>query len=466
MNVDRDRVSVDVLWFRRDLRTFDNPILSISNRTILPVFIFDMQILKDLNVDDQRLTYIFKQVERLKNNLRGMKLDLLVFYGKPLDVFEYVEKNFYIQNIYANADNDTYSRERDNNISKRYRLHLLRDAFILNPEDIKTSDGGVYTIFSFFKKAVVDKIIGKSAVKYEMGHSNKLPDIDFSKIIKIDNDNVVRLPFAIESLDFKEVPLHYIGAILSPDELLDNLAGVVEHYEINRDIPSYDATSHIGCALRFGTLSVREVLRRILKIRNSSIFLNEIIWREFFNYLLYHFPETQEENLKRVDIKWREDSRAIKKWKSGETGIPIVDAGIRQLLSEGFMHNRVRMIVASFLTKNLHINWQIGEKFFASLLMDYEASSNIGNWQWVAGVGADPKSLYRIFNPFLQAQKFDSNATYIKKYIPELSKYDPSLINSYDFVYSKGLKNYPSPIVDIKESARQFKMLFHQRNNR
>ncbi len=462
MNLYSGKSCVEILWFRRDLRIYDNPLLSVADGYVLPVFIFDTNILQNLRKNDARVTFIFDSVRRLREDLRKTGLDLLVFYGRPYDVFSYLKRSFCIRNVYAVSDNDSYSRSRDSKIGKLCRLHLINDAFLVNPDQIRTSGGGIYTVYSHFRNAVIKKVIEKSGELYATGSDMKMPTVDCRDIIRVGKDRPDKLPFEIESLGFSNNRSGYVGSVTPSETLYDSLQDVVSNYESRRDLPSLDGTSHLGCALRFGTVSVREVLRRALRCRNSSVFINELIWREFFNYLLCHFPESESNNFRNVTISWRYDEELFERWKSGETGIPIVDAGMRQLNTEGFMHNRVRMIAASFLTKNLHIDWRYGERYFSELLMDYELSSNVGNWQWVAGTGADPKSMYRIFNPFLQASRYDADAEYIKKYVPELRGLSAGEINSYDFIYGNKLRGYPPPAIDIKSSAREFRMLIRR----
>ncbi|MCX7958588.1 MAG: deoxyribodipyrimidine photo-lyase, partial [Deltaproteobacteria bacterium] len=399
MSLKRGKFCADILWFRRDLRTDDNPILSKGGGYVLPVFIFDKDILKRLKRDDPRVTYIFESVKNLKRELKLVGLDLLVFYGRPSDVFGYLSSLLCIRNIYAVSDNDLYSKKRDYEIGKRFRLNLINDAFLIQPEKVFSKDGKVYTVFSHFRNAVADSIMRRSYEKYIPETGNRIPPgIDYDRIIAVEDSSASYLPFEIESIGFVIRKSSYIGSVAETNSMLNNLEAVIRDYEKKRDIPSLDATSHLGCALRFGRVSVREVVRRALRVRDSSAFINELIWREFFSYLLFHFPESEKNNFKNIQVRWKDNRKLYERWKSGETGIPFVDAGMRQLLREGFIHNRVRMIVAGFLTKNLHIRWQSGEEYFAEMLMDYEISSNTGNWQWVSGTGADPKSLYRTFN--------------------------------------------------------------------
>ncbi|MCX7943367.1 MAG: DNA photolyase family protein [Deltaproteobacteria bacterium] len=454
------RIYSDILWFRRDLRIKDNPLLSVPSKIVLPLFIFDTNILNRLKKDDNRITLVFNSIVRLKKDLRSLGLDLLVFRAKPIEVFNYLSKLIFIGKIYATKENDSYSKARDQEIQKDYKLCLINDSFLINPDDILTKNGKAYTVFSQFKRMALKRFIQSADVKFLPTNDFKTPNIRFDNIIVIKDNNILYLPFEIKSIGFEKKELKYIGATEEPERLLENLDKVINQYEKERNFPYLDSTSHLSCILRFGTISIREIIRKALANKNPLAFINELIWREFFNYLLYHFPHSETKNMKGISVSWNYNKELYNRWRYGETGIPIVDAGMRQLLIEGFIHNRVRMIVASFLTKNLHIDWRYGERHFAELLIDYEVSSNVGNWQWIAGTGADPKSIFRTFNPFLQAQKFDPDAKYIKKYLPELKNINPALINSSDFIYSTRIKNYPKPIVEIKKSAKDFRLLF------
>lgn len=453
---------IEIIWFKRGLRVEDNPLLHFAEGNVLPIFIFDTDILKKFRGDDSRLTFLYNTVIKLKNRLKKSGLDLLILKGSPIEVFEYLGSLFKIIKIHTSKDYDSYSKKINSIIEKRFTLNLVSDAFIFGPEEIKTKSGGIYKIYTPFKNHCFAILEEKSKKFFKPNNRVGLVKYDYNNLISFENGKKESLPLTIENIGIQDIKIKYLWAEFPSEKLLKRLETIVHNYARYRDFPSIDGTSHLSCALKYGTVSIREILRRITNIKNSRVFIEELLWREFFYYLFNHFPETQKENFRNIKLFWKDNAYLYEKWKNGETGIPIVDAGMRQLNEEGFMHNRVRMIVASFLTKNLHTDWRLGEKYFADTLFDYELSSNIGNWQWVSGTGADPKSLYRIFNPFIQAQRFDPEAVYIKRYVPELKHLSPSQINNKEFIYQNRIKNYPPPIVDIKLAALEFKMLIRK----
>lgn len=455
---------VNIVWFRRDLRIEDNPILNnVSTHKVLPIFIFDKNILDKLTPDDRRVTFIFDQVISLKRNLQKHKLNLAIFFGRPVEVLNFLSKKFEINTIFASTDNDPYSKLRDEEVSKRFPLKIVFDNFLINPEKVKTNQGNIYTVFTHFKNAVkdlVEQYRNYSPIKF-------LPNLilaeydHYNSIVEVDGSIFLEKPIEIQSIGFIRQNLTFEGVLKSPKELLDAFSEIVQNYDNLRNFPYLRGTSLLSIHLRFGTISIRELLNWALR-HNAYSYVSELIWREFFNYILFHFPETITENLqKNVSIEWQNNLEYLERWKNGETGIPLVDAGIRELIQTGYMHNRVRMVVASFLTKNLLIDWKLGEEFFARYLLDYETSSNIGNWQWVAGVGTDPRSATRIFNPFLQSKKFDPDCTYIYKYVPELKKIPPENIHNPEFILNSKINGYCQPLIkDIKTSTLAFHLAY------
>ncbi|MGB9852792.1 MAG: cryptochrome/photolyase family protein [Candidatus Kapaibacteriota bacterium] len=453
-----------VIWFRRDLRTEDNPLLAICQPyPVLPIFIFDKNILKKLPLNDRRITFLFEQIINLKHKLMSIGLDLAVFYAEPTSVFDYLNTQFEIDKIYASTDNDPYSNQRDNQIKNAFNLNFVQDNFVVEPENIRTKEGKPYTIFTHFRNAVSPKIESYSNYATLTPASElKLAKYEhYDRILEIENQIATKKEFDIASLGFKKEKICFEGALKSPQQLLEEFSKIVIDYDRVRNIPSIRGTSLLSVHLRFGTISIRELFRWATR-NNYHSFVSELIWREFFNYILYHFPETISKNLnKKVNIRWQNNKEHYERWKNGETGIPIVDAGIRELIETGYMHNRVRMIVASFLTKNLLVDWRLGEEFFSKYLFDYELSSNVGNWQWVAGVGTDPRSATRIFNPFLQSQKFDPECKYIYMFLPQLRKIPPSKIHNQEYIFNNRISNYPAPLIkDLKLSKLQFSLAY------
>lgn len=434
---------IEILWFKRDLRTEDNPILSKPILRVLPIFIFDENILEALPKNDKRVNFIFENVLNLKEKLKEKNLDLAIFYGKPKDVFDFLSEKFEIVKIYSSSDNDIYSKKRDETIKSKYNLETIFDNFLIEPEKILSREGKPIKVFSFFLKKAENLIYSNPIKKYNNLENLKRVDFDYNSLIHIKNKIIESRNIQIESLNFEKEKIKFQGANLNPSSLLKRFEKIIDNYELERNFPYKNSTSLLSVHLRFGTISIREVLSWALNQKNYKAFLREILWREFFNYLFHHFPKIEETGLRKSYINWRNDEKLFKKWKKGETGIPLVDAGMRQLEEEGFIHNRVRMVVSDFLVKKLKVNWQLGEKYFALKLLDYESSSNFGNWQWVSGIGADPKSLYRSFNPFIQSKKYDKDGFYIKKYLPELKSIPISKLHNPKYFQENKIKNYP-----------------------
>lgn len=413
---------VEVLWFRNNLRCKDNPLLLKKEYKVLPVFIFQEE------KNNLRANFIFKTILNLKENLKNMALDLALFYGKPESVFDYIKEKFEIVKIYTSYDKN-FPEGEEKNLKEKYNLHIIYDSFFIEPKKILSKEAKPYKVFSHFKEKAFKFLDEYPLIEYKSDKGLKLINFEFEKMISLKENKIDKLPVKLESLDSKKEEIKFEGALSTPEELLKRFEEIIENYEEERDFPYFNSTSLLSVPLRFGTISIRGVLRWALKQDKRKKFIEELIWREFFNYLFFHFPEAENDGLRQLKINWAGDEKDFEKWKKGKTGVPLVDAGMRQLEEEGFMHNRVRMVVADYLVKNLRINWKFGESYFEEKLLDYEKTSNIGNWQWVTGIGADPKFLYRKFNPFLQSKKFDPQCLYIKKYVPELKNLTPSKIH-------------------------------------
>lgn len=418
---------INIFWFRRDLRLDDNVGLFHalhSGEEVLPIFIFDETILSQLPKDDARVTFIHEQLEKIQNQLQSIGKSLAVFHGKPLDVFQKLISENTISSVFTNHDYEPYARKRD--------LELYR--FFKNQNtDFKTSKDQV-----IFEKSEVVKDDGTPYVVYTP-FSNKWKE-SFNKIQLVNYKSEDLLgKIALHSYPF--LNLNDIGFIAStikvtPFDISDNL---IDNYEATRNFPALNKTSYLGIYLRFGAVSIRKIVAKAIESKNETFF-KELIWREFFMQILWHFPHTTQLSFRpKYDaIKWENNEELFQKWCDGKTGYPFVDAGMRELNTTGHMHNRVRMIVASFLCKHLLIDWRWGETYFATKLLDYEQASNVGNWQWAAGSGVDAAPYFRIFNPTEQIKKFDKDLQYIKKWIPELESFD-----------------YPKPIVDHKEAREK-----------
>lgn len=415
-----------VFWFRRDLRIEDNIGLfeAIKNsKEVIPLFIFDDEILAQSPANDQRLGFLISLVENLANELKKLGSYLLVLKGKREEVLKKLLSENKISSLYTNKAYSLKTIQLDNEIkafckTKEIEFFEFEDSLLVPINKVP-----VRKVFTPFYKLWQKELVIPSA--------NEIKKI-ISPVIEIPDFDQIK-----KQIDFS--PSKYWSPKLAQKRLLEfDFA----NYEQTRNLPNIDGTSKLSPYIRFGTVSIRKIYEAV---NHSPVFTSEIAWREFWYHITHHFPETREFEFqeKRRKISWLKNEQNLEAWKNGETGYPIVDAGMRQLKEEGWMHNRVRMVVASFLTKDLLIDWREGEKHFAKYLIDYDENVNIGNWQWGASVGADPKPL-RIFNPILQSEKFDSKAEYIKKYLPELKNEDLEKIHNP----LKYKLKYFTPIVD------------------
>ncbi len=415
--------TVTIHWFRRDLRLEDNSALyhALSNHNnVLPLFIFDTNILDDLkNSADARLTFIYDRIQLLHKQLRDLGSTIMVEFGEPFEVWEKLINKYDIDAVVTNHDYEPYAIKRDVEIKQLLSSHNIpfstfKDQVIFEKHEIVKEDGTPYVVFTPFSRKYKENLSPFYLKPYPT-------EKYFNNFLKCD-------PLVIPSL----TELGFIRSeIKIPSSLINE--DIIKHYHETRDIPSLAGTSRLSVHLRFGTISIRK-LGKIAKNINEKYF-NELIWREFYQMILWFFPHVVYGSFKPLydNIPWRNNEFEFELWCAGKTGYPIVDAGMRELNATGFMHNRVRMIVASFLTKHLLIDWRKGETYFAEKLLDYDLASNNGGWQWAAGSGVDAAPYFRIFNPYEQTKKFDPELIYIKKWIPEFDTSD-----------------YPLPIVDHK----------------
>ncbi|UJP65006.1 cryptochrome/photolyase family protein [Mongoliitalea daihaiensis] len=414
---------VSIFWFRRDLRLDDNRGLYhayTQEKNVLPLFIFDREILDDLDDrEDARVSFIHHQITRLSNELAAFGSSMVVKYGKPIEVYEELLNTYDIVNVYTNRDYEPYAVSRDLEIqkllsSKNIQFLDFKDQVIFERDEIVNGSGGFYKVFTPYSKVWLEKF-NKSTIQLVSLNSTKNTFFQ---------TNALPVP-SLEDMGFKPSSIQ-----IPPLEI--NTA-LIQKYDQVRNFPAIKGTSRLGIHIRFGTISVRKLALEVQKL--NATYLNELIWREFYMMILYHNPQVVDKAFKPQydEIPWRNDEDNFQKWCDGKTGYPIVDAGMRELNATGFMHNRVRMIVASFLTKHLLIDWRWGEAYFAKKLLDFELSSNNGGWQWAAGTGTDAQPYFRVFNPESQTEKFDKELKYIKKWVPEY-----------------GTPAYPKPIVDHK----------------
>lgn len=404
---------MNIFWFRRDLRLDDNRALfeALSNAATLPVFIFDKNILSELPKDDARVTFISALLDNIQAILKQNHKSLAVFHDDPIHVFKkLVAENAEINAVYTNHDYEPYAQKRDAEVgaflkSKNIAFHTFKDQVIFEKEEVIKEDGKPYVVFTPYSK------------KWKENFNEKLTE-SFPSEKKLAEIAQHSYPY----LSLKDIRFETSGIKVADYNISSAL---IENYAETRNFPGIEGTSHLSPHLRFGAVSIRKIVKTALKHRKET-FLNELIWREFFMQILWHFPNTVTESFrpKYDHIQWRNNKTEFQSWCEGTTGYPIVDAGMRQLNATGTMHNRVRMIVASFLCKHLLIDWRWGEAYFAEKLLDYEQSSNIGNWQWAAGSGVDAAPYFRIFNPSEQVRKFDKDLKYIRKWVPEFEQLD------------------------------------------
>ncbi len=426
-----------IFWFRRDLRLRDNhglfEALKHSNQ-VLPIFIFDPQILEQLPTDDARVTFIHEQLSQLQQKLQTIGKSLAVFYDSPLQVLEQLAVENKIEAVFCNHDYEPSAIKRDLAIEnilkdKGISFHTFKDQVIFERNEVVKEDGSPYVVYTPFSKKWKDKLSNTPIETYDS--TNLLQNITTHSY-----------PFLIlENIGFTASNIKMPPYNIS-EKLIDN-------YEATRNFPAVAGTSLLGTYLRFGVVSIREMVNLARKSENLT-FLNELIWREFFMQILWHFPHTVTQSFKPAydAIVWNNNEDDFKKWCNGQTGYPIVDAGMRELNATGLMHNRVRMIVASFLCKHLLIDWRWGEAYFAIRLLDYEQSSNVGNWQWVAGTGVDAAPYFRIFNPTEQVKKFDNQMEYIKKWVPEFQEltYAKPMVN-HEEARKRCLERYKAALI-------------------
>jgi deoxyribodipyrimidine photo-lyase len=412
-----------IFWFRRDLRVDDNAGLYHalnSGNKVLPIFIFDTDILEKLpSKSDARLAMIHAALGKITDTMKGNRCNVGMYHGKPKAVFEHLLEKYAIVKVIANQDYEPYAQKRDEEIkqfltTKEIQFETYKDQVIFEKAEVVKDDGTAYRVYTPFSKKWLAKM-----------HSEGIPNFPSEKHLdKL--APIVQPTLKLSELGFKASSIPY------PKYQLNS--AIIRNYEATRNYPALDQTSRTGAHLRFGTLSIRKMAAEASKEKEIT-FLKELIWREFFMQILWHFPHTTSQCFKPQyeRIEWRNNEEEFERWCNGTTGYHFVDAGMRELNATGFMHNRVRMLVGSFLCKHLLIDWRWGEAYFAEKLLDYEQSSNVGNWQWVAGCGVDAAPYFRIFNPIEQIKKFDKQQQYIEKWVPDFQEL-----------------TYPQPIVDHK----------------
>ncbi len=416
---------ISVFWFRRDLRLNDNAGLYHALRSgepVLPIFIFDRNILDSLDDKrDRRVHFIHRSLQQINDQLEKMGSALVTFHGTPLDSFKKLLANYNVAAVYTNHDYEPYARKRDNEIGellagKGIAFHSFKDQVIFEKSEVEKDNKDPYTVYTPYSRKWKEKISDFYLKQYPT-------EKYFQHFHRLQTGTMVSL----SDLGFRETDLDN-----TPGELDEFIAS---NYDKTRDFPATNGTTRLSVHLRFGTISIRHLAKQALAI--NATLVNELIWREFYQMILWHFPTVVHQSFKKEydAIHWRNNEQEFESWCLGQTGYPIVDAGMRQLNKTGYMHNRVRMITASFLTKHLLIDWRWGEAYFAERLTDFDLAANNGGWQWAAGCGCDAAPYFRIFNPYLQTKKFDPELKYIRHWIPELDQL-----------------SYPQPVVAHEEA--------------
>ena len=413
-----------LFWHRRDLRIDDNKGLFEAlkqNEIVHPIFIFDKSILDKLPNNDQRILFIYQEIESLKKSYQNLGSDLWVYYGEPSEIIPKIAQELNCSSVYFNNDYEPYALQRDQEIQvslNNIKIEFIgkKDHVIFEKNEVLKDDGKPYTIFTPYSRK------WKANLKEEDLREYSIEKYSGNLVQKQQEEALITL----EEMGFESKVLHDFPNRIAKNEILKN-------YHLSRNFPAVKGTSKLSLHLRFGTISIRK-LALIAREQNET-YLNELIWRDFYQMIIFHFPKSAENSFKAQydKIIWEKNEVHFDSWCTGKTGYPIVDAGMRELNATGFMHNRVRMVVASFLTKHLLLDWRLGAAYFAEKLLDFELASNTGGWQWAAGCGCDAAPYFRVFNPQAQQEKFDKSFEYIKKWVPEY-----------------GTSSYPEPIIEHK----------------
>jgi deoxyribodipyrimidine photo-lyase len=431
---------ISVFWFRRDLRLDDNVGLFEALNgafAVFPIFIFDKDILDGLPEEDPRVSFIHQNLQRLRTILeQQINSSIAIFHGKPLEIFKALTEKYTIDSVYTNHDYEPYAISRDNAIRKLLEtsgisFKTFKDQVIFEKNEVVKEDGNPYVVYTPYKNKWKEHFNTVNHLRLHDSMANLRKLVPLANLPNLTLKELGFAPSKIKVPDFELTPT-----------LIDN-------YEKTRNFPAkQQGTSRLGPHLRFGTVSIRKIVEKAIA-ENNEVFWSELIWREFFMQILWHFPKTVNHSFKpKYDrIEWRNNTTEFERWKQGRTGYALVDAGMRELNETGYMHNRVRMLVASFLCKHLLIDWRWGEAYFAEKLLDYEMSSNVGNWQWAAGSGVDAAPYFRIFNPMTQVDKFDKKLEYITRWIPELQSFDyPEMMVEHKMARERCLRVYKAAV--------------------
>lgn len=464
------KYSLGVFWFRRDLRLSDNVGLYHALQEcekVLPIFIFDKNILSSLSSYDKRVDFIYESILSLNQSLQNYQGNLQIFFSTPEEAFQKLLDSFPIEAVYCNEDYEPYANHRDLAVQNFLLNHHIdftsyKDQVIFAKNDILNSQNQPFHVFTHYKNAWLKKIQTQHYQDFTPQRYSFLP-----------------IPFTIpdlESLGFEKTNL--FSSQLQPGEngakiLIEHFFKKIDSYHIQRDFPNISGTSYLSIYNRFGLVSIRSFIRKLFSLQSlsegKSIWLSELIWREFYMQLLHHYPRIAKEPFQTqyIHFPWENNLELFQQWALGQTGIPIIDAAMNQLNKTGYMHNRLRMIVASFLTKDLLIDYRLGEQYFSEKLLDFDLAANNGGWQWAASTGCDAAPYFRMFSPIRQSEKFDKDALFIQKYLPIFQNVPIKMIHT-PWVYEKELQefgvrlgeNYPKPIVNLSTRRKEVLSIF------
>jgi len=449
-------MKTSIIWLRRNLRLDDNKVIAKAlevSEQIFFTFVFDSNILSHFpSKEDRRLSFIVAALELIDIELKKHGSGLIILYGDPENKIPELSAKLGVTHVFADEDFEPSSIKRDANIASilaksGVKLQLVLDHLLIHPSKVAKADGSAYKVFTPYMRAYRSYISISDYCEYKYSFDGKLGKLGqeaFSKEKILEKAGYI----------YKEDDIWIPRNVLQVYDIF--VKNKLHNYHNTRNNLAIRGSSKLSPYLRFGLISIRKCFKEALSIELNETWVNELIWREFYAYIMYHFPssienEFQEKYIGRIE--WNNDPKIFEAFCAGKTGFPVVDAAVRQLVTTGWMHNRARMIVASFFTKNLFIDWRLGEKFFGQYLMDYDLASNVGGWQWSASTGTDAQPYFRVFNPMNQARDHDQEGEYIKTYVPELKSVPVPDIFDGSIIFSKyRIKDYPKPIVDYKES--------------
>ena len=451
--------TINLFWFRRDLRINDNHGLqkALSTGKTICCFIWDIEKLDSLNKDNPRVIFIEKSLAQLKIKLQEYGSDLIICYAKTSDAIISLSKQHQISSLYFNEDYEPSAIKRDMQIIENLKplgiaTYCYKDQVIFHKTEILNKENKPYNVFSAYKRAWLSRII---ELDYQDYNTTKY----LHNLAPLNPQNDYYQPSQTSFI----ANLTISAGEKSAEQRLQQFINNIDEYDLTRNFPNLDSTSYLGVDLRFGTISIRQLVRVAIqrKTNGAEIWLSELIWRDFFSQILYNYPYVVKSSFNRryTNLAYENNLEWFDKWCNAETGYPIIDAAMRQLNQTGFMHNRLRMVCASFLCKDLLVDWRWGEQYFAKKLLDYDLASNNGNWQWCASTGCDAQPYFRVFNPYLQSKKFDEAGDFIRQYIPELAHLNNKEIHTPNIDIFNNL-NYPTPIIEHKPQSQKAIAMF------